>query len=89
MNDKWKALFDWEDKHKAVSFMTISLHDVREYGKEWADGERAAQIDNLTDEDLYNAMQNVARKYDFGDIYGDIYEWILEKAQAFKDNERG
>ena len=87
MKDKWKDLFDWEDQHKIAIFMSISVDDVREYGNDWIEDEPMTnKIAHLTDEELWEAIQYVSRKYDFGDIYGDIYEWVIEKAEAFKDN---
>jgi len=88
MKDKWNDLKEWEDKHKIAVFMTISVDDVRDYGNDWIDYDAMTdQIANLTDEELWEAIQHVSRKYDFGDVYRDIYEWAIGKAQEWKESE--
>jgi len=101
MNDKWNDLKEWEEKHKIAVFMTISVDDVREYFEEYFDEEQVPQstknltdeeqvpqsTKNLTDEELWEAIQYVSRKYDFGEAYGDIYDWVVEKAQDWKESE--
>ena len=88
MNDKWNDLQEWEDKHKIAVFMTISVDDVRDYGNDWLNDEALTnQIAHLTDEELWEAIQHVSRKYDFGDVYRDIYEWAIGKAQEWKESE--
>jgi len=88
MNDKWNDLQEWEDKHKIAVFMTISVDDVRDYGNDWIDYDAMTdQIANLTDEELWEAIQHVSRNYDFGGVYGDIYEWAIGKAQEWKESE--
>lgn len=88
MEDKWGELMKWESKHKIAVFMTISAEDVREYFETYFDEEEVPQsTKNLTDEELWEAIQHVSRKYDFGDAYGDIYDWVVELAQEWKESE--
>ena len=88
MKDKWSDLNEWEDKHKIAVFMTISVDDVRDYFETYFDEEQVPQsTKSLTDEELWEAIQHVSRKYDFGDAYGDIYDWVVEKAQEWKDTK--
>ena len=88
MKDKWHDLNEWEDKHKIAVFMAISVDDVREYFETYFEEEQVPRsTKNLTDEELWEAIQNVSRKYDFGGTYGDIYEWVVEKAQYWKESE--
>lgn len=89
MNDKWSELAEWQSKHKIEVFVTISVDDVREY---FEDGRCEDDFDksltkNLTDEELWDAIQHVSRKYDFGDAYEDVYDWVVEKAQEWKESE--
>ena len=89
MNDKWSELNEWEDKHKIEVFMTISVDDIRDYFEpEYGISFTAPRsTKNLTDEELWEAIQHVSRKYDFGDAYGEIYDWAVEKAQEWKNTE--
>jgi len=88
MKDKWSELNEWEDKHKIAVFMTISVDDIRDYFETYFDEEQVPQsTKNLTDEELWEAIQHVSSKYDFGDAYGDIYDWVVEKAQEWKDTK--
>ena len=88
MKDKWSELNEWEDKHKMAVFMTISVDDIRDYFETYFDEEPPPQsTKNLTDEELWEAIQHVSRNYDFGDAYGDIYDWAVEKDQERKESE--
>ena len=89
MNDKWHDLNEWEEKHKIAVFMTISVDDVRDYFETYFEEEQVPQsTKNLTDEELWEAIQYLSHKYDFGDAYGDIYDWVVEKAQERKEEEK-
>ena len=48
---------------------------------------KLSSFDAMTDEELWEAIQHVSRNYDFGDAYGDIYDWAVEKAQERKESE--
>ena len=88
MKDKWDELAEWQSKHKIAVFMTISVDDVREYFEEYFEEETHPQsTKNLTDEELWRAIQYVSRKYDFLGTYEDIYDWVVEEAQEWKESE--
>jgi len=88
MKDKWSELNDWESKHKTSVFMTISVDDIRDYFEEYFEEEpHPWSTKNLTDEELWEAIRHVSCKYDFGETYGDIYDWVVEKAQEWKESE--
>jgi len=88
MNDTWYELNEWEEKHKTSVFMTISVDDIRDYFETYFDEEPPPRsTKNLTDEELWEAIRHVSCKYDFGETYGDIYDWVVEKAQEWKESE--
>lgn len=89
MKIDWKELTDWEDRYKTVVFMTISPTDIRDYYADYyaEKMDESDQTNKFTDEELYDALQYVCRKYDFGETYGDIYEWAVEHAEEWKKQE--
>ncbi len=87
MRIDWKELTDWEDRYKTVVFMTISPTDIRDYYEDYYSENNIDQTNKFTDEELYDALQYVCHKFDFGDAHGDIYEWAVEHAEERKKQE--
>lgn len=87
--DKWGDIFRWEEKHKTAVFMTISVEDVRD----WFDNECVdpdeSPVKNLTDEELWEAVQHVSHKYEFCNEYENIYDWVLMRAENLATVQRG
>jgi len=86
LNDPWGTLSKWEKQHLITSFLNVTIEDVREYYTMlYEEGESDNPLTGINDEQIFEALQYVSHKYDFGDIYEDIYKWAAEVAQERKD----